>query len=305
MPPHHYTYPCELSRRHTPFAHHQRQPASDQMITSYHLFIADPTIIGTVYHEVDENSPLDLNPLLSPAHTILNEITAQQDVLGGADLIYNICQYPTLITPPPPGLRRPSTATSPLVSSVSSSPLASSPSSSSHSSPSLRRGDRPHTCCLSGPTPQPCESHDSLSEVDPETAFGVSCAELDYTLNIAETLAQLPPSPVLNAMTEFDRPLTLSDPCYCQTCYVCRCLGHIHVNCGLYECPLCHATCPGHTQAQCPSLHPCHPLQDRITTPALVDDRTLVGSKDNNLYDNDFNFDDSAISNMTGEPYGE
>ncbi|KIO06737.1 hypothetical protein M404DRAFT_24421 [Pisolithus tinctorius Marx 270] len=156
MPPCHYTYPCEPSRCHTPFAHHQQQPASDQMITSYRLFVADPAVVRTVYHEVDEDSPLDLvyhatiqalwleelshyvnhqNPLLSPARTILNEIATQQvplslrlfDVLGGTDLIYN--------------------------------------------------------------------SHDSLSEVDPETAFGISHAELDYMLNIVETLAQLLPSP--------------------------------------------------------------------------------------------------------------
>ncbi|KIO00897.1 hypothetical protein M404DRAFT_29097 [Pisolithus tinctorius Marx 270] len=310
MPPHRYTYPCEPSHRHTPFARCQRQPASDQMIASYRLFIADPAVIGTVYHEVDEDSPLDLvyhatiqalwleelshyvnrqNPLLSPACTILNEVAVQQvplllklfDVLGGADLIYNVRQYPTLIAPPPPGSRRPSTATSPPVSSMSPSPPVSSPS------------------------PQPCESHDSPSEVDPETTFGVSRAELDYMLNIIETLAQLPLTPVLNAMTEFDRPLTPSDPRYCQACYVCHHLGHIRVNCGLYECPLCHATRPGHTQAQCPSIHLRRPLQDRIATPALVDDRTLVGSEDNDLYDNDFDFDDSAISNMTGEPYGE
>ncbi|KIO03592.1 hypothetical protein M404DRAFT_26903 [Pisolithus tinctorius Marx 270] len=148
-------------------------------------------------------------------------------------------------------------------------------------------------------------SHDSPSEVDPETAFGVSHAELDYTLNIVETLAQLPPTPVLNAMTEFNRPLTPSDPRYRQACYVCRCLGHIHINCGLYECPLCHATRPGHTQAQCPSIRPRRPLQDRIATPTLVDDHTLVGSEDNDLYDNGFDFDNSAISNMTGEPYRE
>ncbi|KIN99748.1 hypothetical protein M404DRAFT_30205 [Pisolithus tinctorius Marx 270] len=225
------------------------------MIASYQLFVADPAIIGTIYHEVDEDSPLDLvyhttiqalrleelshyvnhqNPLLSPARTILNEIAVQQvplllrlfDVLGGTNLIYN-------------------------------------------------------------------------------TAFGISCAELDYTLNIIETLAQLPPSPVLNAMTEFDRPLTPSDPRYCQTCYVCCHLGHIRVNCGLYECPLCHTTRPGHTQAQCPSLAPRRPLQERIATPGVVDDCTLVGSEDNDLYNNDFDFDDSAISNMTGEPYGE
>ncbi|KIN92802.1 hypothetical protein M404DRAFT_36710 [Pisolithus tinctorius Marx 270] len=175
-----------------------------------------------------ENSPLDLvyhatiqalqleelsryvhtqNPLLSPAHTILGEIALQQvplllklfDVLGGADLIYNVRQYPMLVAPPPPGSRRPSTATSPPVSSVSTSPPVSLLSSSSHSSCSLRRANRPRACCLSGPSPQPCESHDSPSEVDPETAFGVSHAELDYTLNIVETLAQLPPTPCVTS----------------------------------------------------------------------------------------------------------
>ncbi|KIN98979.1 hypothetical protein M404DRAFT_30943 [Pisolithus tinctorius Marx 270] len=313
MPPRRYTYPREPSHHHTPFARRQRQPASDQMIASYRLFIADPAIIGTIYHEVDEDSPLDLVYHATIQALRLEELSRYQvplllklfDVLGGADLVYNVCQYPTLIAPPPPGSRRPSTATSPLVSSVSPSPPASSPSSSSHSSHSLRRADRPRTCCLSGPNPQSCESHDSPSEVDPETAFGVSRAELDYTLNIVETLAQLLPTPVLNAMTEFDRPLTPSDPRYRQACYVCHCLGHIHVNCGLYECPLCHTTRPGYTQAQCPSICPCRPLQDRIATPALVDDRTLVRSKDNDLYDNDNDFDDSTISNMSREPYGE
>ncbi|KIN94798.1 hypothetical protein M404DRAFT_34692 [Pisolithus tinctorius Marx 270] len=316
MPPCHYTYPHEPSRRHTPFACRQQQPTGDQMIASYHLFITDPAIVSTVYHEVNETSPLNLNPLLSPACTILNEIAYEQvplllrlfDILGGADLIYNIRQYPTLITPPPPGSRRPSIATSPPVSSKSSSPLASSPSSSrsSHSSCSLRRADRPHACCLSGPNPQPCKSHDSLSEVDPETAFGISRAKLDYTLNIIETLAQLPPSPVLNALAKADHPLTPSNPCYCQACYICHHLGYIHVNCGLYKCPLCHATRPGHTQAQCPSIHPHCPLQERITTPGVVDDRTpIVGSEDNDLYNNDFDFNDSTISNMTREPYGE
>ncbi|KIO11002.1 hypothetical protein M404DRAFT_20532 [Pisolithus tinctorius Marx 270] len=261
------------------------------MITSYRLFIADPTIIGTVYHEVDENSPLNL-----VYHTTIQALRLEE----------SSHYYPTLITPPPPGSRRPSTATSPPVSSVSSSPLASSPSShSSRSSHSLRRADRPCACCLSGPNPQPCESHDLLSEVDPETAFGISRAELDYTLNIVETLTQLPLSPMLNALTEADCPLTPSDPCYCQACYICQRLGHICVNCGLYECPLCHATCPGHTQAQCPSLHPRRPLQERIATPGVVDYHTLIGSKDDDLYDNNFDFDDSAISNMTREPYGE
>ncbi|KIO06294.1 hypothetical protein M404DRAFT_24577 [Pisolithus tinctorius Marx 270] len=257
------------------------------MITSYHLFIADPTIVGTIYHEVDENSPLDLvyhttiqalwleelshyvnrqNPLLSPAHTILNEIAREQvplllqlfDILGGADLIYSVHQYPTLITPPPPGLYS-----------------------------------------------QPCESHNSPSEVDPETTFGISRAELDYTPNVIKTLAQLPPSPMLNALAEADCPLTPSNPHYRQVCYVCHCLGHIHINCGLYECPLFHATRPGHTQAQCCSICPCHPLQERITTPSVVDDHTLVKSEDNDLYNDDFDFNDSAISNMTREPYRE
>ncbi|KIN94806.1 hypothetical protein M404DRAFT_34700 [Pisolithus tinctorius Marx 270] len=289
------------------------------MIASYHLFIADHTVITTINHKVDKNSPLDLvyhttiqalqleelshyvnqqNPLLSPAHTILNEITYEQvplllrlfDILGGADLIYNIHQYPMLIAPPPPGSQRPSTATSPPVSSMSSSP------------PAL-----PCACCLSGPTPQPCKSHGSSSPsvINPETAFGVSRAELDYTLNIVKTLTELPPSPVLNALAKADCPLTSSDPCYCQACYICRHLGHVCINCGLYECPLCHATHPGHTQAQCPSIHPRHPLQERVATPRLVDDHTLVGSEDDDLYDNDFDFDDSAIGNITREPYRE
>ncbi|KIN94387.1 hypothetical protein M404DRAFT_35123 [Pisolithus tinctorius Marx 270] len=57
--------------------------------------------------------------------------------------------------------------------------------------------------------------------------------------------------------------------------------------------------------AQCPSLRPHHLLQERIATPGVVDDHTLIGSEDNNLYDNNFDFDNSTISNMTREPYRE
>ncbi|KIO08943.1 hypothetical protein M404DRAFT_22763 [Pisolithus tinctorius Marx 270] len=312
MPPCRYTYPRELSFCHTLFACRQRQPAIDEN-----------SPLELVYHATIQALQLEelscyvnqQNPLLSPTCTILGETALQQtplllrlfDILGGADLIYNVRQYPTLIAPPPPGSQRPLTATSPPVSSMSSSPPVLSPSSShsSCSSCSLRRADRPHTCCLSGPNPHPYKSHDSLSEVNPETTFGISRAELNYTLNIVETLAQLPPTPVLNELAEADCPLTPSDPCYHQTCYVCHRLGHVHIDCGLYECPLCHTTRPRHTQAHCPSLRPHRPLQERIATPRLVDDHTLIGSEDNDLYDNDFDFDDSAIRNMTREPYGE
>ena len=39
---------------------------------------------------------------------------------------------------------------------------------------------------------------------------------------------------------------------YHETCFQCRKLRDIHVNCSLYKCPTCFKTSPGYIQAHCP-----------------------------------------------------
>ena len=49
-----------------------------------------------------------------------------------------------------------------------------------------------------------------------------------------------------------DASLSCDHPRYNETCFQCRKLGHIHVNCSLYKCPTCFKWSPGHVQACCP-----------------------------------------------------
>ena len=46
--------------------------------------------------------------------------------------------------------------------------------------------------------------------------------------------------------------LSCDHPRYHKTCFQCRKLGHIHVNCSLYKCPTCFKWSSGHVQACCP-----------------------------------------------------
>ena len=48
-----------------------------------------------------------------------------------------------------------------------------------------------------------------------------------------------------------DTSLTHDHPCYHKTCFQYRKLGYIHVNCHLYQCPICLRTSPSHIQACC------------------------------------------------------
>ena len=48
-----------------------------------------------------------------------------------------------------------------------------------------------------------------------------------------------------------DASLSRDHPCYHETCFQCRKLGHICVNCSLYKCPTCFKWSSGHVQARC------------------------------------------------------
>ena len=47
--------------------------------------------------------------------------------------------------------------------------------------------------------------------------------------------------------------LTPSHPRYHESCFACRRLGHVRVNCRYYQCPTCLEWAPGHTQGRCPN----------------------------------------------------
>ena len=49
-----------------------------------------------------------------------------------------------------------------------------------------------------------------------------------------------------------DASLSRDHPQYHETCFQCRKLGHIRVDCSLYKCPTCFKWSPGHIQARCP-----------------------------------------------------
>ena len=49
-----------------------------------------------------------------------------------------------------------------------------------------------------------------------------------------------------------DASLTHDHPRYHKTCFQCRKLGHIRINCSLYQCSTCFKTSSGHIQAHCP-----------------------------------------------------
>ena len=49
-----------------------------------------------------------------------------------------------------------------------------------------------------------------------------------------------------------DASLSRDHPRYSETCFQCRKLGHIRINCPLYQCPTCFKWSPGHVQARCP-----------------------------------------------------
>ena len=61
-------------------------------------------------------------------------------------------------------------------------------------------------------------------------------------------------------------PLTPSHPHYHDTCFACRRLGHIRVNCRYYQCPSCLEWAPNHTQSRCPCSRHTHPCQTSTTS---------------------------------------
>ena len=64
-------------------------------------------------------------------------------------------------------------------------------------------------------------------------------------------------------------PLVPSHPKYSDACFQCHHLGHLRMNCPVYQCPLCLHWAPGHAQMRCPLCrHSNPPTSSSATSPA-------------------------------------
>ena len=120
-----------------------------------------------------------------------------------------------------------------------------------------------------------------------------------------------------------DASLSHDHPHYHETCFQCRKLGHICVNCPLYKCPTCFKWSPGHVQARCllrqhtPSKQPssssssgggpsCHPPRSSrmvTTKPCLTSRISLTRrSHSSSLTYVDDGVSNKAWDNLDDEP---
>ena len=118
-----------------------------------------------------------------------------------------------------------------------------------------------------------------------------------------------------------DGPLHQNHPRYSETCFECHHLGHIRISCQWYVCPICKVNRPGHPQYRCPLNHraPCsssssslpsstqphpippphsHRMSRRGSHPPRHTSRPSPPRSPSPI--EDFNYNDVAISNMTG-----
>ena len=89
--------------------------------------------------------------------------------------------------------------------------------------------------------PQPPPSA-SFSPLSPETELTVQQAELHHKVNTTGTIHGVP----------VDAPLSRNHPRYHESCFKCHHLGHIHIHCQWYVCPICKVNRPSHPQRRCP-----------------------------------------------------
>ena len=78
----------------------------------------------------------------------------------------------------------------------------------------------------------------SSSPLSPETELTLQHAELHHEVDTMGTIHGAP----VNA------PLSHNHPHYHELCFKCHYLGHIHIHCQWYVCPICKVNCPGHPQ---------------------------------------------------------
>ena len=215
------------------------------------------------------------------ANKLVPDILQLFDQLGGADLLYNICNRHTSPTTRPSGR-------------LTASPASSLSSSGSPGSSPTRRRPRPRSASISSiyhvplsrhthlvpltPTPagsatNPIEVESyhasaSSSEVDAERSFGIDPYSLAHAVEFAEE-ERVPRSPIV--------------------------LGHIRIHCQWYQCPFCMKGAPGHKQSCCPEHHGC------THAPSIpIIEESLPNYKD--YHGVDVSLDPEAEANISEEP---
>ena len=160
--------------------------------------------------------------------------------------------------------------------------------------------------------PQPLPSASS-SPISPETELTLQCVELRHEVDTTGTIHGIP----------VDAPLSRNHPRYHESCFQCHHLGHIHIHCWWYVCPICKVNRPGHPQCRCPlgrprsrpsssssssssQPHPIPPPRSRQMVPenSRVHRRNPRSRSPPRSHSplEDFDYDDVAIANMTGSP---
>ena len=160
--------------------------------------------------------------------------------------------------------------------------------------------------------PQPLPSASS-SPLSPEVKLTLQRAELRYEVDITGTIHGKP----------VDAPLSHNHPCYHESCFKCCHLGHIHIHCQQYVCPICKVNRPGHPQHCCPLSRP-HPhssssLSSSSSQPCpippshscrMIPENSIVQRHNPHSRSppyscsplEDFEYDNIAIGNMTSSP---
>ena len=153
----------------------------------------------------------------------------------------------------------------------------------------------------------------SSSPLSPEVELTLQRTELCHEVDITGTIHGIP----------VDAPLSCNHPRYHKSCFKCHHLGHIHIHCQWYICPICKVNRPSHPQQCCPlgRPHSCPSSSSSLSSsqPCPIPpphSQQMVPENSRVHHHNphsrsppcsrspleDFKYDDIAIANMTGSP---
>ena len=101
-------------------------------------------------------------------------------------------------------------------------------------------------------------SPELTAATNPQVIPSASSSPLTTTIELAIQNAELNHEVLTEGTIQgvpVDGPLHHNHPRYAETCFECHHLGHVHVNCQWYVCPICKINRPGHPQYRCPLNH--------------------------------------------------
>ena len=162
------------------------------------------------------------------------------------------------------------------------------------------------------------------TQTSPSTSSSPLSAAIELAIQNTELNQEVQTSGTLYGVP-VNGPLHCNHPQYSETCFECHHLGHIHVNCQWYVCLICKVNHPGHPQYHCPlnhciscssssSLssssshpHPIPPPRSRWMVPENSRPPHHINCPSPSRSPSpieDFDYNNVAISNMTGSPVG-